>query len=406
MSKITLTLSEGFLVGASTAAHQIEGNNTSSDWWELESSPNPFLKEPSGDAADSYHRWPEDMDLLAEAGLDTYRFSVEWARIEPVEGRFSHAARAHYRRMIEGALARGLKPVVTLHHFTSPAWFTARGGWKAPDSDGLFALYVGFVAPILEGVAHIVTINEPNVLAMMFAAYEKQVHDDFDHAKRPDPLDDVTEGLIRAHRRIVPILKEQIPAASVGWSVASQNFQALSGGEEAAAKLQWEREDRYLEVGREDDFIGIQAYTRVLVGPDGPVQVAADTETTIKGWEYYPAALELAVRHAGEVCPGLPVLVTENGIATSDDARRIDYTRDALRGLASVMAEGVTVLGYLHWSALDNYEWGDFEPTFGLIEVDRTTFERRPRPSLAWLGAISRARQLPGPASTHLDPTD
>lgn len=125
-------LPEGFLMGASTSAHQVEGNNVSSDWWTLESHPGSFVQEPSGDAADSFHRWPEDMDLLRGLGFDAYRFSIEWARVEPERGRISRAAVAHYRAMVRGALERGLTPVVTLHHFTSPQWFSDLGGWTAP----------------------------------------------------------------------------------------------------------------------------------------------------------------------------------------------------------------------------------------------------------------------------------
>ena len=162
-----MTFPSEFIWGASTAAHQIEGNNTDSDFWVIENTPGSFLPERSGDACDSLHRWGEDLDLLAATGLGAYRFSVEWSRVEPVQGHVSKAMLAHYRRIIDGCHERGLVPMVTLHHFTSPAWFATRGGWPAPDAVESFLRYVAAVIPILGDVRWICTINEPNMLAMM-----------------------------------------------------------------------------------------------------------------------------------------------------------------------------------------------------------------------------------------------
>src|SRR5881398_2553774 len=153
---------DGFLWGAATAPHQIEGNNVNSDFWANEGRV-PGM-ERSGDACDSYHRYREDMRLLAEAGLNAYRFGIEWARIEPVPGMVSRAELAHYRRMIDTAFELGLTPLVTLHHFTSPLWFAQEGGWLGERAVDRFRTYVETVAPILEGVEWIVTMNEPNML--------------------------------------------------------------------------------------------------------------------------------------------------------------------------------------------------------------------------------------------------
>lgn len=155
----------GFLWEASTSAHQTEGNNVNSDWWRNEQQ--PYGLERSGDAVDSYHRYGEDMRLLADAGLTAYRFSMEWARIETSPGYFSFAELAHYRDMIDTALEAGLKPVVTLHHFTHPQWFMDQGGWFAPDAVGLFARRVEQAATILKDVEWVCTINEPNMVARM-----------------------------------------------------------------------------------------------------------------------------------------------------------------------------------------------------------------------------------------------
>ncbi|MFE2105850.1 glycoside hydrolase family 1 protein [Kitasatospora sp. NPDC059463] len=400
-------LPEGFLWGASTSAHQTEGGNTNSDWWPMERSAGAggHLQERSGDACDSYHRWREDMDLLAGLGFTDYRFSIEWARIEPEPGVFSRAALAHYRRMVEGARERGLRPMVTLHHFTSPRWFADRGGWSAPDSGELFARYAEAAAPVYaDGVDHVCTVNEPNMIAVMaplldlmlgrVSAAELAIPP----AGLPMPGAQVTEALVRAHRLAVEAVKSRAPHVRTGWSVASQVSHALpgvEGAEEARAAYLRPREDVFLEAARGDDWLGVQSYTRTLIGADGPLPVPEDAERTIKGWEFYPAALGDALRHTAATAPGVPLIVTENGIATADDTRRVAYTAGALEGMAAAMADGVDVRGYFHWSALDNYEWGSFAPTFGLIAVDRETFVRTPKPSAAWLGAAGRNRVLP-----------
>ena len=148
--------------------------------------------------------------------------------------------------------------------------------------------------------------------------------------------------------------------------------------------------DFFTEAAAGDDFVGVQAYLRTFIGKDGPVPVVDEVERTLTGWEYFPPALGIAVRHTWEVAQQTPIFVTENGLASTNDSRHIDYTFDALAGLHSAMEEGIDVLGYLHWSLLDNYEWGSFTPTFGLVGWDKNTFERLPKPSLEWLGEISK----------------
>ncbi|WP_374118542.1 glycoside hydrolase family 1 protein [Streptomyces sp. 8L] len=402
-------LPDGFLMGASTSAHQTEGGNTASDWWAFEQLPGGPVAEPSGDAADSYHRWREDMDLLAGLGFNAYRFSIEWARIEPVRGQVSRAALAHYRRMVEGARERGLEPVVTLHHFTSPRWFHESGGWTGPEAVDLFAAYVRTVAPVLDGqVRYAATLNEPNMLALAHTALRQGAG--FADFRTLEPADYISEALITAHRTARETLHGLLPGVRVGWTVANQVYQPEPGAEDVCRAFAWPREDRFLEAARDDDWVGVQSYTRTRIGSGGPLPVPEDAERTLTGWEFYPAALGEAVRHTADVVgPGVPVLVTENGIATRDDARRIDYTAAALAGLADAMrpggsdgeagentagSGGVDVRGYLHWSALDTYEWGSYGPTFGLVAVDRETFVRTPRPSGRWLGEQARAGRL------------
>ncbi|MGC7101780.1 glycoside hydrolase family 1 protein [Amycolatopsis lurida] len=385
------TFPDGFLWGAATAAHQVEGNNLNNDWWQLEQNAAPHVQY-SGDAVDSYHRYEEDMRLLANAGLTAYRFSLEWSRIEPLPGKFSRAALAHYRRMIETALRLDLTPVVSLHHFTHPRWLGAHDAWLRDDAVNLFTRYAEQAATILDGVEWVCTINEPNVLSVNHWSLAEVA------AGRPYPfgaLPDVRIGtaLIEAHRAVAPLVR-QATGAKVGWTVANQAFVPAEGGEAKHAEVQEIWEDRYLEAARDDDFIGVQSYTSQLVDKNGIVPHPEHPGNTLMGWAYRPDALTIAVRHTREIVGDVPILVTENGIATSDDKHRIAYTTAALQGLHDAIEDGADVRGYLHWSLLDNFEWGRWEPTFGLVAVDRETFERRPKPSLGRLGAVARANAL------------
>ncbi|MFJ2443917.1 MULTISPECIES: family 1 glycosylhydrolase [unclassified Streptomyces] len=395
-------VSRDFLWGASTAPHQIEGNNINSDWWAREQvTPGMAL---SGDAIDSYHRYDEDMRLLAEAGLNAYRFGIEWARIEPIPGHFSRAELAHYRCMIDTALGLGLTPVVTLHHFSTPRWFADEGSWMVESAIDRFANYVTEATSILEGVEWVCTINEPNMLAMMGAIMKAAESGDSDWQSPtvegdvqmvlPAPDPEVGRRLARVHDAAREILKERTDA-KVGWTIANQALTAKPENEARLVEERYVREDLYLEAARQDDFIGVQAYSTQEVDENGPVPHAPHPDNTLVGTAYRPDSLGMAVRHAWDVTGGVPVLVTENGIATGDDTRRIAYTGEALRHLTAAMDDGVDVRGYLHWTALDNFEWGHWEPTFGLIAVDRETFERQPKPSLAWLGGVARSGEVP-----------
>lgn len=385
-----------FVVGASTSAHQTEGQNTTSDWWLFEQSRAGEL-EPSGRACDSWNRWRDDLDLAAGAGLSAHRFSIEWARIEPEEGRFADEAIEHYRQVVEGARERGIEPILTLHHFTNPAWFALGGGWLRPDAVALFARYVDRVAPVIEaGVDRVITINEPNVVAIMARVIAGEVS--FDNglgAGLPLPNERVRDQLIAAHHAARERLRARHSSLAVGWSIANQVVQSVDGGADRADAYREAIEDVWLRAAAHDDLVGVQAYTRTVFGPEGKIEPAADAARTLTGWEYYPEALGEAVRHTAHLLPGVPILVTENGIATDDDAQRVAYTTGALRGLADAMADGADVRGYLHWSLLDNYEWGHWGPTFGLASVEPETFHRTAKPSLAWLGELARSHRVP-----------
>lgn len=382
---------EGFRWGSATAAHQIEGNNVLSDWWRRENLAGTTIAEPSLDACDSYHRFREDMQVLVDAGLSMYRFSIEWARIEPVKGFISQAELAHYRRMVLTAREMGLEPMVTLHHFTIPQWFEDEGGWRAPDAVERFAFYTRSVLPVLEGVEWVCTINEPNMVAMM--AGGDGLGTTLQAFGQPGPDVNVAQTLLEAHRACRAVLAEAGDFRT-GWTVATQDFQPEPGCEEIAREYGYHRDAWYLEMAAGDDWVGVQAYTRTRIGPEGPLPIADGAERTLTGWEFYPRALEDGIRLSHEMAPGVPVFVTENGIATDDDTRRVAYMQGALEGLHAAITDGIEVVGFLYWSLLDNYEWGSYGPTFGLVSVDRSTFVRTVKPSARWLGEVATANAL------------
>lgn len=382
----------GFLWGAATAAHQNEGNNVLSAEWHDENRAGAPVELRSGDATDMFHRWPEDLDLAVELGLNAFRFSLEWSRIVPAEGHVSRASLAHYRAMIDGCFARGLTPIVTVQHFSIPQWFAQKGGWLATGAIDDFEHYVAAVAPILVDVPWVVTINEPNLMSCIPVFGEMAARGEPINGL-PDPDPRYASVAIAAHRSAVSILREQgVP--SVGLSLSMHEFITDEAGEQRMLEHRRLLEDQFLDATAGDDFVAVQAYTCMRYGAAGLLPVPEDAEKTKMGWEFWPGAVTAAVRHAAEVT-GLPVLVTENGIATDDDAARIRYIEGALEGLRGLLEEGVDLRGYVHWTFTDNFEWmGAFHPTFGLVAVDRETFARTPKPSARKLGAIARSGRL------------
>jgi beta-glucosidase len=386
------TFPDGFLWGAATASHQVEGGNVNNHYWPWEHAEHSPFAEKSGDACDSYHRWREDLDLVAGAGLNSYRFSLEWSRIEPEEGELSRAARDHYRRMVDGCRDRGLAPVVTLTHFTTPRWFHDDGSWLSPKAGDRFARFAELALPVVEDAEYVITLNEPNLAAALpvlgaMAARGEQVKG------LPKPDQELTDAFLAAHRRGLEALRAG-GSPPVGLALVGQEWIAEDGAVERMAEHRAAFEDQYLEAAADCDFVGLQVYSCARIGPDGPVAPAPELMTDAH-MEYRPEALGRAVRRAAEVLPGMRFLITENGLASDDDTRRIAYTEGALRGLAEAIADGADVRGYLHWSLLDNFEWfAGYGPKFGLVAVDRETFARTPKPSLAWLGEVAKRNAL------------
>ncbi len=405
---------EGFIWGTATAAHQVEGGNTASDLWLMEMMPESFFADPSGDACDHYHLYSHDLALLKGLGFAAYRFSIEWARIEPEESFISRAALDHYRRMIAACRALGIIPIVTFHHFTAPLWFTRDGGWENPGSVDRFARYCEKAGRALgDLILHACTINEANI-PMMITAHREA--DSGARWQRPARFRDIAQrcggmaalwapyllcdghaaspNLIRAHRAGYEALKSAGLTCPIGVTLALLDMQAEPGGEVLRDAAEHLIEGQFLETLKGDDFVGVQTYTRVRFGPKGHVPPPPNAEKTQMGYEFYPEALEATIRKAARLS-GCPVLVTENGIGTEDDSARIRFTRRALEGVLNCLNDGIDLRGYIHWSLLDNFEWLEgYRPKFGLVEVDRATQARKPKPSAYWLGEIARRNAL------------
>lgn len=392
-----VTFPDGFLWGTATAAHQIEGGNVNNDWWVWEHTEGSGCAEPSGDACDSWNRWSDDVALVADLGLGLYRFSLEWSRIEPAEGEISRAALAHYRTQCEALRARGITPMVTYHHFTTPQWVAERGGWENPDIVEWFGRYSRVVTEALgDVIGAVCTINEPSMVAAGGYLAGLFPPGKSDRAARRV----VTDNFIAAHHRAVETVRGIAPGTPVGWTLAMADYHALPGGESKLAQIRRGMEDVFLEACGGDDFVGIQAYSRDRIGPEGQVFEGAEgVPMLVMGYEFWPRAIEAALRRAWEVTGGnVPLWVTENGIGTDDDAQRIDYVYRALQGVARVIADGIDVRGYTYWSLLDNFEWAmGYRPRFGLVRVDRESFVRTPKPSAAWFGEIARSNRLIAP---------
>jgi beta-glucosidase len=402
----------GFRWGAATSGHQTEGGNTNSDTWFLEHVRPSVFREPSGRACNSYELWREDIDLVAGLGLNTYRFSVEWARVEPEEGHFSDEALEHYEAITGYCLALGIAPVVTYNHFTAPHWFARRGAWLDPEAPALFARYCGMVTEALgDGAAWAVTMNEPDLprlltwlglppevhemeRATLLAASEQAGVERYrtSNLVLPEEMDAMAAGLAAGHRVAREAIKSRRPDLPVGLSLAIVDDQVVGDDPSVRDRKRAEVYGLWLDLARDDDFIGVQNYERARYDANGEVPPPPDAPLNqLSSSDIYPLSLAGSVRYAHEAT-GVPVLVTEHGLGHRDDTLRAAFIPPALEGLLGVVEEGVPVLGYLHWSLMDNFEWiFGYDVKFGLHEVNRETFVRTPKPSAAVYSAIARA---------------
>ena len=411
-----LNLPKDFIWGTATAAHQVEGNNTNSDFWLLENTKNTTFAEPSGIACDQLNRYEEDIKLMSSHAIQSYRLSIEWARIEESEGEFSNEAIDHYKKVLDCCHENNLQTCVTFQHFTSPLWFTAKGGWEKKENADLYVKYAEFVTKELgDRIDTVCTINEANLTACFahtFPSYPEQGMKTImpfveDAAKScGSTLDNfgpflfghpykIRDCMMAAHVKAFPIIKGLLTKNQpVGITLSIMDYQAAEGGEQSRDIAHSETVDVCLDQTKDDDFIGIQTYTRHTYGPEGIMKPNVNDENMlVMGYEYYPESLENVLRY---VAPKIncPMIVTENGIGTDDDNQRIKYITTALKGLQSCLDDGLDIRGYYYWSFLDNFEWiYGYKPRFGLIEVNRDTLERKSKDSLKFYEQVIRNSQ-------------
>lgn len=401
--KQKLKFPEGFLWGAGTSAHQVEGNNTNSDWWAWEHSRRRHEdlraegKDPrsyeSGLACDAYRRFDEDFSLAAHLGHNATRLSVEWARIEPEPGVFSERELDHYEEVLRSARYHGLKTFVTLHHYTNPRWFLQAGGFERPESVLWFERYAKTAVDRLsEYVDFWITINEPEVYfshSYLLGLYPPQ-------RRSPTAAFRVLKNLLAAHNQVAPYIRRH-HKKPVSMAYHLSDLRATNW-------LAWPTRfvvdylaNRYTlqRTVKECDFIGLNYYFHHHVGLLGRRHHSSSNhETSDLGWGLHPEGLErvlLGLRRYRK-----PIYITENGLADAGDTRREKFIKDHLYHAHRAIAQGVDLRGYLHWSLIDNFEWAEgFGPRFGLIEVDYgNLLERRVRYSATRYAEICRTNTL------------
>lgn len=401
MSEADRDFPDGFLWGSATAAHQVEGGNVNNDWWAWEHAPGTTAVEPSGDAIDHYHRFDDDFRLLAGLGQSAHRFSIEWSRIEPAPGEWSQAALDHYARVLESLARHGLTAFATLMHFTLPRWLAERGGWLAPGAVDVFGRFVEKVAGALgDLMPYACTVNEPQIVALhgyLLGYHPPGVHN-------PTLWRRAARTLVRAHETALdaltagPSQRRDRPLAGVCLQLPA--LQPARAGDHGCItrwhELEHEMVDVYLD-GLRGDYVGLQYHTRMRVDPAVPGGFGRPPDTaplTQMGWELHPDGLRDRLHKAAST--GLPVVVTENGIATGRDSDRVDYLETHLGAVAQAVREGVDVRGYLYRSSFDTFEWAEgYRPTSGLVGIDRADGLRRVvRPSAYAYGRVAHGNRL------------
>ncbi len=372
-----------FFWGTAVSAYQVEGGNDQwSDWgrWKVK----------AGRACDFWNRYEYYLDLAKKLGTNAFRFSIEWARVEPKEGRWNDDAFGHYQQMIKAMLDRGLEPFVTLWHFTLPQWIAEKGGWSNFETVEYFLRYIRKVAEYFYGSVHYwIVVNEPSVvfgsgylngkfppgcflcLGKYFAARRnlKQAV-----LKATDILHDINSEFIVGSAFALSILKPARLWNPIDWLVVRlvHRFSDFEFIAEVYPKL---------------DFIGLNYYMRQSLGitllPRIKANLSLSSEVSDLGWEIFPEGLGIILEKLYKRFRK-PLIVTENGIADSSDRLRPEFIKNHLAALKIAKARGVDVRGYFHWSLIDNFEWSHgFGPRFGLFEMDYSLFEAKERKSAA-----------------------
>lgn len=404
---------EGFLWGASTSAHQVEGNNLNSDWWHWEQ--NGHGRGPSGAATNHYSLYEADFDLAGRLNHNSHRFSLEWSRVEPLQNQFSPEGIGHYKQVVAALKARGIEPVVTLHHFTNPTWFSREGGWLNPEAARIFCRYARrMVEELSEDVKFWITINEPVVLC--YFGYVKGIWPPGARSLREarQALANLLSAHLEAYRIVHDVYREKYldsPMVSIAQNI--QLFHPCARSFRLMNKFAVYLRDINVNYGPVDflakkkslDFIGVNYYGRQFLrfAPFSASGLFAEeclcpehssrAMRNSLGWEIYPKGmLEVLLKMKKY---RLPVIITENGVCTQDDNLRWYYISEHLKSVSEALLYDVDVRGYLYWSLLDNFEWHEgFVPRFGLVEVDYANFQRRIRKSAEKFAQVCKTNSI------------
>lgn len=423
----------GFYWGAATSSHQVEGGNVN-DWseWEhansarlateavrrhanaptripdyiLERYPNPLQPENyiSGKACDHYNRFEKDFDIAKSLGHNAHRFSIEWSRIEPEEGKWDEKEIEHYRKVIAALRARGMEPFVTLWHWPVPLWLRDKGGWQSKEMVRYFSRYVEKVVSSLKGeVKFWITLNEPEIYGSMSylkGEWPPQEKNLFSYLS-------VIRNLIKGHCKAYEVIKKIQPEAGVGIAKNNIYVEAYENklfGQLMKKFIDWWWNFYFLNrIKNHQDFIGLNYYFHkrlkfssleyLFRSSNHLLSETESEERSDMGWELYPEGIYYVLMDLKKY--NKPIYITENGLADAQDKHREWYIKECLKNMHRAIQDGVDVRGYFYWSLLDNFEWDKgFWTRFGLVEVDYKTMERKIRPSAFKYAEICRTNQI------------
>ncbi len=418
----------GFLWGAATAAHQVEGQNTNNQWWDWEQQPGKiWYGGLSGDACNWWNNADPDFDRAAALGHNAHRMSVEWSRIEPRDGYFDTAALARYRELLTGLLRRGITPMVTLHHFTNPRWFEEQGGWLSPTAPHRFGRFAECVAGTLGDLCDLwCTINEPVIYAVqsyligLWPPGQQDIRATFG----------VVAALLRGHAAAAMAVKRVSPRARIGLVHQVRIFDPASPSAlDVAVAATWDYllngavlyalrtgripppfgyGERVPGLRGSSDFFGLNYYTRERVAFD-PIapglmfgrrftpEHVPQSDIGFEGQSYgeiYPDGLYRTLRRVATL--GVPIYITETGLPDADDDQRPEFILSHMAAAHRAIRDGVNLRGVFFWTLTDNFEWSEgWGLRFGFYALDEHTGERRLRPSGALFAALARANAIP-----------
>ncbi len=407
-----LVFPDGFVFGTATSAHQIEGDNKYNDWWDWEVKGK--LPYRSGKAANHWEMYREDIELMAKLGYEAYRFSIEWSRVYPSENRLNEDALNRYVEIVELLRKYKIKPMITLHHFTSPLWFNKKGSWLKKENIRYFLKFVETIADNIRGVEYWITFNEPNVYILMA----------FIEGKWPPGYKGLRKGdlalmnLVEAHGEAYSILQKRGVKVSIAQNmIPFKPYSSRKRDVETARKVgefyNWSFirgvleglmitfKGKYRVKSSNLDYLGINYYSAWLVKHTwNPFKFFIDVKPVNTGlWtkmDYciYPRGIYEIVKQAYKNT-GKRIIITENGVSVDNDELRILSIIRHLQYLWKALKENIPVDGYYYWSFIDNYEWDKgFEQRFGLVEVDYKTFERHPRRSAYVYRGIAQTHKI------------